>query len=780
MKKIYKVTMVLAFIVVFPFSTFAEDIYIDSGQILGNSNSEDVVLGDVDGDGDLDAFVANYNHANRVWLNDGSGLFTDSGQVLGNSQSIELAMGDVDGDGDLDAFVVNYGGQANKVWINDGSGGFTDSGQTLGSSLSLGVDMGDVDGDGDLDAFTTNYSGQSNIVWLNNGSGVFTDSGQTLGNSNSYNVALDDVDGDGDLDAFVANGDPSANTNKVWLNNGSGVFTDSGQALGNSNSIDVTLCDVDGDGDLDAFVSNDGQANKVWINDGSGVFTDSGQALGNSYSRGLVSGDMDGDGDLDVFVANWFNNANIVWFNDGSGVFTSGQALGSSGSLGVTLGDVDGDGDLDAFVANYPGQANRVYFNNTNPICQDDATCDDGLYCNGSETCDTVNGCQAGTAPDCDDGVSCTADSCNETSDQCVNTANDANCDNGQFCDGAEICDVVLDCKAGTPPTIDDGIGCTDDSCDEVNDIIVNAVNDAYCDDGQNQLCDKCDPENTTADVDGCVVDISGCINFDIPVGRDIAIPWFDFSIWFEEVLSAGTTTVQDNLDNPGAFPEMFSLCGNYFDITLTDVVYHGAIEICAPYNPSLVQQGDNVYLMHFVNGQWKALDSTVGTNPDRVCGLTTSLSPFAPAATPCADADMDGFFDQVGCGTAVDCNDNNPAINPRAAEVCGDGLDNNCDGEIDEGCECIPSEEVCDGLDNNCNGEIDENLPNDVHDGDVNGDSNITPQDALMAFQHYLGLTTLNECQQSQANVNGDDSITPADALCVFQKYLGLPSCLD
>ena len=50
----------------------------DSGQSLGSSTSRDVSLGDVDGDGDLDAFVANQFQGNRVWLNDGSGSFTNS------------------------------------------------------------------------------------------------------------------------------------------------------------------------------------------------------------------------------------------------------------------------------------------------------------------------------------------------------------------------------------------------------------------------------------------------------------------------------------------------------------------------------------------------------------------------------------------------------------------------------------------------------------------------------------------------------------------------------
>ena len=58
-----------------------------------------------------------------------------------------------------------------------------------------------------------------------------------------------------------------------------GEFTDSSQSLGSSESLGVELGDVDGDGDLDAFVANDGQ-NEVWLNDGNGNFTESSQSLG--------------------------------------------------------------------------------------------------------------------------------------------------------------------------------------------------------------------------------------------------------------------------------------------------------------------------------------------------------------------------------------------------------------------------------------------------------------------------------------------------------------------
>ena len=225
---------------------------------------------------------------------------------------------------------------------------------------SQALALGDLDGDGDLDIFIGEGSNHINQVWLNDGQGFYSNSGQGLGSSDSRAVALGDLDGDGDLDAFVGN---DGRDNKVWLNDGTGVFTDTGQALGNFDTRAVALGDLNGDGYLDAFVGNSsGQANRVWLNDGQGNFP-VGQPLGNANTQGVALGDLDGDGDLDAFVAN--DGANRIWLNDGAGSFTEVQSLGTADSWAVDLGDLDGDGDLDAFVANKgsSGQPNQVWLN---------------------------------------------------------------------------------------------------------------------------------------------------------------------------------------------------------------------------------------------------------------------------------------------------------------------------------------------------------------------------------------------------------------------------------
>ena len=363
--------------------------YLDSGQSLDNTRPHDLALGDLDADGDLDIFFGNSSYLpNSIWINQGGlqggieGVFADSGQSLGTGPTRGVSLGDLDGDGDLDAFVANRADHPNLVWINQGGlqggtiGQLADSGQLLGDSWSYDVELGDVDNDGDLDAFVANHGpfavadGDASQIWLNNGTGVFSDSGQLLGDTSSRAVSLGDVDGDGDLDAFIANGDGD----KLWINQGglqggtTGQFVDSGQTLGNSTSHDLSLGDLDGDGDLDAVVVSAGtESNTVWINQGGtqggieGQFADSGQSLGSSDSRGVALGDLDNDGDLDAFEVNrgvgepdrvWINRSPSADFDedddiDGADLLAWQRGYGMTSGAAIADGDANADGAVD-------------------------------------------------------------------------------------------------------------------------------------------------------------------------------------------------------------------------------------------------------------------------------------------------------------------------------------------------------------------------------------------------------------------------------------------------
>lgn len=322
--------------------------FVDSGQRLGAGRSWDVALGDLDGDGDLDAVVANDLRGelgSEVWLNDGQAVFTIKAQELGYGMGLDL--GDMDGDGDLDVFIVGWD-DVGQVWLNNGTGIFSDSGQSLGDPGGWDVVLGDLDGDGDLDAVIAHE--KADTVWLNDGNANFNDSGQRLGSSYTAAVGLADLDGDGDLDAVTVGWDEPG---KAWLNDGSGLFVDSGQELthGYIHIHGMTLGDVTGNGLPDAIMA--GAANQVWFNDRQGHLVNSEQNLTRAPGDTVAIGDLDGDGDLDAYLAvgQAGGAADKIWLNDGQGYFVdSNLSLSTGFSSGIGLGDLDSDGALDAFI----------------------------------------------------------------------------------------------------------------------------------------------------------------------------------------------------------------------------------------------------------------------------------------------------------------------------------------------------------------------------------------------------------------------------------------------
>ena len=342
--------------------------FVDSGQRLGAGSSWSVALGDLDGDGDLDALVTNeWKGTSAVWLNDGRARFSDSGQDLG--QAFDGKLGDLDGDGDLDALVAVSRGDS-QVWLNDGRGRFQ-AGQRLEEGGGMALALGDLDGDGDLDAMIGGPD-RGTTVWLNDGGARLTRTPQELGEPIIAGIVLADVDADGDADALVGGwGTPT----RVWINDGRGTLVDSGAELtaAEVHVHGMAVGDLDGDGDPDAFMTVASlDDDEVWLNDGSGRFRNTGQPLVSPLGHAVAFGDLDGDGDLDAYVATGSptDTGDRVWLNDGAGRFTdSGLRLGDVSSMGVALGDLDGDGDLDAFTANNTfgdhtvGCPNRVWLN---------------------------------------------------------------------------------------------------------------------------------------------------------------------------------------------------------------------------------------------------------------------------------------------------------------------------------------------------------------------------------------------------------------------------------
>ena len=178
-------------------------------------------------------------------------------------------------------------------------------------------------------------------------------------------AAWGDVEGDGDLDLDVpVRGEPA----RLWINDGSGHFTDQATERGVDNGslegVGAVFADFDNDGDQDLYVVNAG-TNRLYRNDGTGHFVDVATQAGvadSGVGPSAAWGDYDRDGHLDLYVVNhqpcqFGFQADRLYHNEGDGTFTDRTYLiGVDATLGAGYQaawfDYDGDGDQDLYLAN--------------------------------------------------------------------------------------------------------------------------------------------------------------------------------------------------------------------------------------------------------------------------------------------------------------------------------------------------------------------------------------------------------------------------------------------
>lgn len=358
---------------------------------LPGTSSTDVDLVDVDADTDLDLFVAEGTDSpeprpNRLLRNDGRGVFVDvSATALPSTapaNSTKADFADVDGDGDLDAIVANLGPE--QLLLNDGTGTFVDGSGRLPLAPPLFEDItadarfADLDEDGDLDVLLANENpfnpspagGAQNRVWINDGSATFSDeTASRLPAATDQSAAMlpGDVDGDGDVDLVVLN----RGQDVVLVNAGDGTFSDETAArfpVTEDSSRGGGLADLDGDGDLDVIVGNSrNEPVALYLNDG-GVFSPADfdpAPLPGETITGVELVDLDGDGDLDVYLPNagvfvaghgFEGGPDRYLRNNGRAKFADRSTAHLPGVIDPTtdaaFGDIDGDHDLDLVVGN--------------------------------------------------------------------------------------------------------------------------------------------------------------------------------------------------------------------------------------------------------------------------------------------------------------------------------------------------------------------------------------------------------------------------------------------
>lgn len=360
--------------------------------VTSTGDSRSVNWIDINSDGFIDCQITNGpggGQDNFLYLNNGTGGFT---KVTGNPIVVDgqpsdgATWADVDNDGDLDCYVANWYNTRNLFYLNNGTGLFQpDTGiVTISGGYCETAAWGDYDKDGKVDLYVTNSAAYNrNLLYHNVDGNQFTKI--TMGDmvtdsTDSRSVNWTDIDGDGDLDLFVTN---ESNQNECMYRNDITAFTKiTAGPLVNSggHTMSSSWADFDNDGDLDVFIANDRSNNALYRNDGGFTFTRlASDTISNTYGNSFSSAwsDMDNDGDLDLFVTNSFGTGlhyNFLYRNNGNSTFTrvsnAAPAMDADWSYGCAFGDYDNDGfeDLAVATCRYAGtdRPDLLYHNDGN------------------------------------------------------------------------------------------------------------------------------------------------------------------------------------------------------------------------------------------------------------------------------------------------------------------------------------------------------------------------------------------------------------------------------
>lgn len=275
---------------------------------------------DIDGDGDIDLLFAQMGTRQPQLLrNGGTGIFTNI--TATNFPTMNLSspcaqFGDIDNDGDLDVALCNQSAPI-RMYRNNGSGLFTDITSTNMPNLNVSgaqdVSLVDIDNDYDLDVMSTAKTSSGEKMYLNNGSGLFTDATSTFGyagSGNNYEADFADLDNDGDVDGFWTSlsGFSEGTSKNNLIPGGTLSFTHTTSTISGTNGGDdneITFIDTNNDTRLDVIVGALGSLEKLYLTTPGFGFTFQTGAFNGTNDPTLdgAPGDFDGDGRMDYVTA---------------------------------------------------------------------------------------------------------------------------------------------------------------------------------------------------------------------------------------------------------------------------------------------------------------------------------------------------------------------------------------------------------------------------------------------------------------------------------------------
>lgn len=283
-----------------------------------------VCLGDVDGDGRPDVFLARTEGPNVLYRNSGDWRFEDitarTGVAAADRYSTGCAFADVNGDGHLDLILLALGGP-NAVYVNDGAGAFTES-PLASTAGSMTAAVADVDGDGWLDLYVANYK-------------AYTMLDRISPQERSFDQIVREVG-----PRRFAVREPYRRDYKV------------------SDRPDLGGVSLSQRADPDFFYRNDGTGRFVRepIAAGRRFLDEQGRPLPaepEDFGLAAMFVDLNGDRAPDLYVANDFEDPDLFWINDGHGQFRLAPwhviRSMSNSSMAVDVADVNRDGAPDLF-----------------------------------------------------------------------------------------------------------------------------------------------------------------------------------------------------------------------------------------------------------------------------------------------------------------------------------------------------------------------------------------------------------------------------------------------